>query len=1297
MRNKTLSGLIAAILVFNVALFGFQPSALAEELAPPSAPSGLVFGTLTSTAIDFTWTASTDDSGLFNNPKYYIERAPDVSGAPGTYAQVGTSNAESYHDTGLTLGTKYHYRVRARDAVLNYSDYSGATNVDLAEYANDAAAQAAYVSDGSFSATGGNNITYDGGYTIRRFTGNGNFVVTGSGTVDYLIVGGGGAGGGRNNFASQGSGGGGGGGVRYTTGHSVSTQSYPVVVGNGGVAHSEWGNFNGASGVASSAFGTSASGGGGGGYSGTGAGGGAGSSGGSGGGGGMKSSAGGSGTSGQGNSGYAAGSTYTGDTGGGGGGGGAGSAGSNSSGGNGISHSITGTAVTYGGGGGGGRSTITTGGSGGGGAGGYSAGGGVSGTNYLGGGGGGGISGNINYFAGSGGKGVVIIRHLTDASALQSYAEGTVKTQGSYALKGVANTTANGKKLTRTIPSPLNLSGASAVTFDIRSTRTGSNIKIGLRDSGGTTTEITPSIVSADTYQSVTLNLSGVSDSNKDNIDQIIVTIMNASSANTFYIDNMVAQGGDNATTLSAYCGDDIIQAGNGEQCDDGNGLSGDGCSSSCQEESGWTCVSGRCVKSSFSIPLGSTNLAAVADLTAVPALKLATAEASVQWAAPVNASGQNLDQRIVIGDGFVSVDAANLDASLNSEATVSVRVASCANWTVYHSTVPVASLEELKSLGALVGSGSYGTGSCSSYCTSPVCSGNRLTYTVPGFDGTGGEGTQYVGVPVNLGIDNSPPAFTAGPTDSGSDGTNPTNTGSDVTFTATASDPNADDYYVAFCKTAAITPNAGAAPTCDGGSWGSVSAATSSGNAITPIAYAVTGSETCDNSDNESCLWYAYACDGNGAGGSGDPDHQCSAVSNSESPFNANHTPTFGTVLVGSAAGGTGNIVPGSTVYFHLNANGGANGIDDNDSDTAQDNVRAYICDATSTGVDLGTNLCTGGSAITICAQSVPFDPNTVDFECSNASLASIPKAHATYDFKIFVYDSHGFAGTGTNLQSYDIQDVPPTVGTYTVNDISPVAGGSVVTSFSVLVSDDNGWDDIMTVDGLIYDDNTVNLSSGTCSADEKNCYLRANCAKSQNNNTQITATCDAITTWFNINPTGPGAWKAHANAIDQTGTVIGADSATEISVGSLSAVAVAQGAIAYGSITVGGTSSSSETTTMQNVGNIVIDVGIHGTDMGDGNGHFIPLAQQRWATTAGFTYLTGDHPLVADPESVPGNANQGCANQSVQVRATHDSTATDQDLFWKLRIPPTQQSGSYSGSNTFTSIVDGLCTGTD
>jgi nucleoid DNA-binding protein len=113
--------------------------------------------------------------------------------------------------------------------------------------------------------------------------------------------------------------------------------------------------------------------------------------------------------------------------------------------------------------------------------------------------------------------------------SLQSYSESTIKTQGSYALKAVAAITdALNKTLTKTFSPALDLSGKASFSFDMRATRTGSNIKVGLHDSGGVTTEITPNIVSAGEFQKVTCDISAVADADKNAIDSMIITIVNA-------------------------------------------------------------------------------------------------------------------------------------------------------------------------------------------------------------------------------------------------------------------------------------------------------------------------------------------------------------------------------------------------------------------------------------------------------------------------------------------------------------------------------------------------------------------------------------------------------------------------------------------------------------------------------------------------------------------------------------------------------------------------------------------------
>jgi hypothetical protein len=301
---------------------------------------------------------------------------------------------------------------------------------------------------GSILAEGGTIVT-SGNYKIHIFTGSGSFTVSAvpaaGAYVDWLVVAGGGGGGGRHG------GGGGGGGVVYVSQSTIlTTGTYTVTVGAGGIGGQGDGQI-GANGGNSSfgVYGTGVGGGGGGTYVGndTRI---AGQPGGSGGGAGHGPTSGGSKT--QGTSPYgttygnAGGSTPTNtqESGGGGGAGGAGQDGQGNSsggyGGPGISLPIYNDYYWAGGGGGsawetgagsggigggggggagnvspasypGGSSALNTGGSGVGGSSGAVSGG-AGGTNTGGGGGGSGQnSGNMNGVGGNGGSGIVIIRY----------------------------------------------------------------------------------------------------------------------------------------------------------------------------------------------------------------------------------------------------------------------------------------------------------------------------------------------------------------------------------------------------------------------------------------------------------------------------------------------------------------------------------------------------------------------------------------------------------------------------------------------------------------------------------------------------------------------------------------------------------------------------------------------------------------------------------------------------------------------------------------------------------------------
>lgn len=85
----------------------------------PSIPTNLTAVPASSSQINLTWTASTDNVGVTG---YELERCQG-SGCS-SFLQIATPTATTYADNGLAGSTSYSYRIRALDAVSNRSTYS---------------------------------------------------------------------------------------------------------------------------------------------------------------------------------------------------------------------------------------------------------------------------------------------------------------------------------------------------------------------------------------------------------------------------------------------------------------------------------------------------------------------------------------------------------------------------------------------------------------------------------------------------------------------------------------------------------------------------------------------------------------------------------------------------------------------------------------------------------------------------------------------------------------------------------------------------------------------------------------------------------------------------------------------------------------------------------------------------------------------------------------------------------------------------------------------------------------------
>ncbi|HZF16033.1 MAG TPA: fibronectin type III domain-containing protein, partial [Steroidobacteraceae bacterium] len=89
------------------------------DTTPPTAPASLTAASISTSQINLSWPAATDNVGVTG---YQIERC--LGAGCSNFAQVGTSASLTYSNTGLATNTAYTYRVRATDAAANPGAYS---------------------------------------------------------------------------------------------------------------------------------------------------------------------------------------------------------------------------------------------------------------------------------------------------------------------------------------------------------------------------------------------------------------------------------------------------------------------------------------------------------------------------------------------------------------------------------------------------------------------------------------------------------------------------------------------------------------------------------------------------------------------------------------------------------------------------------------------------------------------------------------------------------------------------------------------------------------------------------------------------------------------------------------------------------------------------------------------------------------------------------------------------------------------------------------------------------------------
>ncbi len=515
-------------------------------------------------------------------------------------------------------------------------------------------------------------------------------------------------------------------------------------------------------------------------------------------------------------------------------------------------------------------------------------------------------------------------------------------------------------------------------------------------------------------------------------------------------------------------------------------------------------------------------------------------------------------------------------------------------------------------------------------------------------------------------GITNTAPDFSVAPSDNGSASTSPTNYGYDVVFTATADDPQNDNYYLAICKTNEIVPGNDAPPICTGGEWCISDLASSTIEATCSYTAATS---------TESLAWYAFVCDKHAGVGVA----KCSTSSQgvigtvNGSPFVINHPPVFTSVSTAVDNQDPGSAFTITTVSSESDIVGG------------EDTIYFYVC-RTNSASFAG---CTGGAADTICSVT---GTTTDNVSCIYQDVAPTPAG--TYVYYAFMFDNHGLAATTNSLSSsYTINNVPPVLGTLVLNNGNDItlnmrgAPDTEVQTVNYSIVDQNGCTDLVSATAVIY---MSGVTGGyNCTADYNNCYQisTAACILSDclgDDDTTATYTCTANFKYF-ANPTDASLgnpweiynWLSYMTVYDGVNYVSTTSAPVELL--TTQALDVYEDVIDFGNeLYVGDdTGDKNSTTTIINAGNCPIDSNVSGTDMiGDPTGT-ITVNNIEW-DLSNFTYSFGNDLSTLD--------------QLADIVAPKATTTTDvyDQIFWGIGIPYGSDASIYTGQNYFSVVLD-------
>jgi hypothetical protein len=556
----------------------------------------------------------------------------------------------------------------------------------------------------------------------------------------------------------------------------------------------------------------------------------------------------------------------------------------------------------------------------------------------------------------------------------------------------------------------------------------------------------------------------------------------------------------------------------------------------------------------------------------------------------------------------------------------------------------------------------------------------------------------------------NTPPQWTIDAQETpGSSTTTPTNSGSAMTWTARATDSNAENYYLLICSNGnAPTANPAAVPTCGASAvrW-AVSAFTASGATSTAATTTTEAAPFAEQND-----WYAWVCDAVAT------NPRCNSVAKQGtggrmSPFNVNKRPTFTLFSDNSPR------LPGQTVTFYSTST-------DADTVPTNDTVRLFVCSTNS--FDTSTDVCT---ATTLASTS--------GFVASNASASytiPIPTQDQNYNAFGFVIDNHGHEASGgaqgTN-STLTVSNASPTISPaqITLNNGSNIiltqeAGQTTGFRLSYVATDNNSCENASAGDEIrdyvvsIYrsgiGSTTCNGSAGSYNAN--NCYPSGIATSTWNLSCAATTTpadCTGATDttqtwectfplWYIADPTDLAStsqydaqdWRAAVSAVDDNNAT--STTHTQSSIGqellAFLSMALNTFAIPYGSLEPGDrTDPLAATTTIRATGNVGIDERLSGESMCTTYTSAVTCPNSATSTISEGMQVFSTSVVTYATASTAGRFLSSTTQKLLDLNVRKSTSTTFQApgiTYWGIEVPATLTlAGTYTGENTFYGVV--------